>query len=73
MPQHPLVRPLERLGKWSFILAIVTVVMYVVCTGLARGDQAAVHALAAQSAKFLVATMALCVLCRLIAGGLRRR
>jgi hypothetical protein len=70
---HPLVRPLERLGKWAWAFALIAVVLYVVCAALAQGDQATIHVIASETAKFLVGAVAVCVLSRVIAGGLRQR
>lgn len=72
-PLHPLVRPLERLEKWVWALALIAVVLYVVCAGLAHGDEATTKALAHETAKFLVGAVGVCVLSRIIAGGLRQR
>jgi hypothetical protein len=70
---RPLVRPLERLGKWAWGFALIAVVLYVVSAGLAHGDQATIQVLANEAAKFLVGAVAVCVLSRVIAGGLRQR
>jgi hypothetical protein len=72
-PLHPLVRPLERLEKWAWAFGLIAVVVYLVCAGLAHGDQATIKVLANETAKFLVGTVAVCVLSRVIAGGLRQR
>lgn len=64
---------LMRISKWAWIFAIIVVVFYVVFAMLARGDEATLHVLAQECARALVGTMAICVLSRLIADGLRRK